>query len=51
MKRELELIDWIEGELARIEQLDEMERERGGKWRESKLLAPGEEAIKDARLS
>jgi len=44
VKRELELIDWIEGELARIEQLDEMERE-------SKLLAPGEEAIKDARLS
>ncbi len=45
------LLDCIEGQLERIERLDELERERGGRWRESELLAPGEEVIEDARLS
>lgn len=36
-----QLLDWIEGQLARVERLDALERERGGRWRESELLAPG----------
>lgn len=37
--------------LATIEWRDELERAGGGKWRQSERLLPGEEVIKDARLS
>lgn len=37
--------------LDTVEQIDALERARGGKWRESRTLAPDETVIEDARLT
>lgn len=37
--------------LDTVEQIDALERRGGGKWRESRTLAPGEIVIEDARLT
>lgn len=45
-------VTWIDVPQASVtEEIDALERARGGKWRESRTLAPDEEVIEDARLT
>ncbi len=54
MRRRVEAVERLRTDvlgLDTVEEIDAIERARGGKWRESRTLAPDEEVIEDARLT